>query len=354
MHARLGRKARALYRRPQVGRLQGVRPFSRSAAALAIALILAAGTLAFAMLRGGSGGDREHAAREVAEMRGGQRGRQASQPATTAPLCRSLRAMQAGRVADATLTELSGLVRSRVTRGSFWSIEDSGAGPVIHALGPRGEDYGALLLEGAANYDWEDLAIGPLRAGDGAGARSAYLYAADIGDNRRAREHVTIYRVLEPALPIADGRPAVASALRLTYPDGAHDAETLLVDPANGDVLIVTKGLTGGSIYRATPPAGFAGESRLRKLGRIGLTWMTGGSVSADGRTVAIRTYGSLSIWRRRGDEPLHRTLRRPRCTSPTALRDGQGEAIALGADGRTAWTVAERSGAPLLRLTPR
>ena len=53
------------------------------------------------------------------------------------------------------------------------------------------------------------------------------LYIGDIGDNDAKRKRVTIYRVPEPEPTAQQPRPLDA-VYHLTYPDGAHDAESLL------------------------------------------------------------------------------------------------------------------------------
>ena len=86
-----------------------------------------------------------------------------------------------------------------------------------------------LDVPGAEAVDWEDLALGP-----GPGGRPL-LYLGDIGDNREARETVDVYRVPEPRATSGATATAPATRLRLRYPDGAHDAETLLVAPRGRD-----------------------------------------------------------------------------------------------------------------------
>jgi hypothetical protein len=70
---------------------------------------------------------------------------------------------------------------------------------------------------------------------------------------------------------------------------------------------------------------------------------VTAGDVSADGRTIALRTYDHAFAWRRRAGETIVATLRRRPCGADADLaREGQGEALALTADGRAFLTVPE------------
>ena len=80
---------------------------------------------------------------------------------------------------------------------------------------------------------------------------------------------------------------------------------------------------------------------------------MTAGDVSSDGRTIALRSYDRLFVWRRSARESLARTLARRPCASPTVLAEGQGEALALVQGGGAALTVTEGDRPPLRRYAP-
>jgi hypothetical protein len=244
-----------------------------------------------------------------------------------------------GRVRDPAADELSGLVASRARRGLLWSQGDSGTAPELFALRADGTELGRVPVPGVAAVDWEDIAAGP----------GPELWIGDIGDNAAARPSVDVLRVPEPA----PGAAATAAPARLTlrYPDGPHDAETLLVDPLRDELLVVTKAFGPARAYRA--PAHATGAATLRRGPRVPVVLATGGDVSADGHVVAIRGLDELAVWLRRGREPLERTLRRRPCVSPTALADGQGEALALDRRGTSFVTVAEGSPAVLRRYVP-
>jgi hypothetical protein len=276
-----------------------------------------------------------------------------AQPATRpiAPrpsaLCGALRVRVSGRVADPSANELSGLVRSRSQADLLWSHDDSGAGPILYGLRTDGRVATRPTVTGAQAEDWEDIAAGP--SADG----RPLLYVGDIGDNASRRAAIDVYRVAEPR--VGDAASAPAERLRLRYPDGAHDAEALLVDPLRGDLLIVTKVLGVARAYRASARAAAGSETALRAGPAIRLSLVTAGDVSADGRVVVLRGYDRVAVWVRRGRERLTTTLRRAPCLSPSSLvAEGQGEAIALDRRGTSFITVAEGSPAVLRRYTPR
>jgi hypothetical protein len=267
---------------------------------------------------------------------------------STAPaLCAALTATVTGHVRAAAATELSGLVLSRSQRGVLWTHNDSGDRPRVFAVAPSGRLLAEVAIAGADAVDWEDIAIGPAPGGGDA------LYIADTGDNAEERADVTVYRVPEPRLPATS---APATRLTLRYPDGAHDAEALLVD-RTGTLTIVTKSFDGDArVYVAAAPAAGA-TTVLRRRGRLDLGVggaVTAGDLSADGRTIVLRTYDRAFVWTRRAGESVAAALRGRRCSARNDLfAEGQGEAIALTAGASAFYTVPEGNQPAIRRYAP-
>jgi hypothetical protein len=305
--------------------------------------LLVAGAVALAMVA--CGADRPAPADTTAGAPAAAAKRR--RPARPAICGGPLRVTVTGTVASPEATELSGLVASRRHRGVLWAHNDSGDRPRVFGLRADGSVVANVAVTGAEAVDWEDLALGPLPGGGDA------LYLADIGDNGAARPSVDVYRVPEPAPGTTATAPAVR--FRLHYPDGAHDAETLLVDPRGGRGLtIVTKSFTGRSgVYVARAPVA-GGETTLRRAGSLDLGAggaATAGSVSADGRIVAVRTYSTVFAWARRPGRSLSATLWHGPCVVPTGVGlEGQGEALALARHGASFHTVPEGQGAAIRR----
>jgi hypothetical protein len=252
-----------------------------------------------------------------------------------------------GPLADPALRELSGIAASSRNPGVLWVHNDSGDSARIFALGANGTTRGTYTLSGAKAVDWEDIARGP-----GPDPDRPALYVGDIGDNAAARAAIVVYRVPEPEV----GRNAGAvtlegvDALELRYPDGAHDAESLLVDPKSGELFVITKNLAGGpvGVYRA--PADLAANSTtmLERVGTISLptglpSAVTAADVSPDGRTVAVRTYGSVLLWDRPPGTSIPEVLEKEPCRGPIPP-EIQGEAIGFQDDSRGYVTVSEGS----------
>jgi hypothetical protein len=235
----------------------------------------------------------------------------------------------------------------------LWTHNDSGDRPRVFALRSSGALLADLDVPGATAVDWEDVAIGPLPGGRRA------LYLADIGDNDGERAAIDLYRVPEPRVP-RSGTTAPAARLRLRYPDGARDAETLLVEPRTGEIAVVSKALGGDSGVYVTGPWGVStGTTRtLRRVATLSLGFgglATAGDVSADGRTVVVRTYTGFVAWRKQSGATLAATLRRRPCSGRTSFAgERQGETLALTANGRAFITVPEGAGATIRRYTVR
>jgi hypothetical protein len=274
-------------------------------------------------------------------------------PAPPRPaLCGTVHATVTGHVVADQATELSGVAVSPDRPGVLWSHNDSGDRPRVLAFTAAGAPVADLDVPGAEAVDWEDVAIGP-----GAGGRGHALYLADIGDNAEARETVDVYRVPEPAAG-ATGTTAPAQRLRLRYPDGAHDAETLLVAPRGRELVIVTKQFSGESgVYVARTPSAGAATTTLRQVATLDLGLgglATGGDVSADGHVVAVRTYTGYVAWTVARGASLAATLRRAPCRGTADLgAEGQGEALGLTAHGRAFYTVPEGSHPAIRRYAP-
>ncbi len=86
----------------------------------------------------------------------------------------------------------------------------------------------------------------------------------DIGDNGARRESIVITQA-----KVGLGAETDEGILpqRYVYPDGAHDAETLMAAP-DGRLLIVTKGFLGGTLF-ATPRPEDLGFDEVRTLEQL-------------------------------------------------------------------------------------
>ena len=262
-------------------------------------------------------------------------------------------------VKDKSISESSGLVASRTMPGAYWTHNDSGDGPFIYAFDTRGDSFGTFRVSGAAARDWEDIAAGP-----GPQPNRSYLYIGDIGDNDAVRPEVIVYRVAEPLLSTSTrkftksrpGSTERAEAIRLKYPDGKHDAETLLVHPRTGNLYIVTKVLIANPVvYEAVPPFTAGRSITMRKVGEPRVPSLfgaiTGGSISPDGRRVALCDYFSGYELVLPAGASNFDDIWKQKMTSFDLGKRKQGESITYRLDGKALLTTSEGKQSPLIMV---
>jgi hypothetical protein len=248
-------------------------------------------------------------------------------------------------VHDRRLTELSGLAVSPGHPGVLWTHNDSGNAPVVYALGPDGAVVAAVRVGAVAAEDWE--AIATFRDADG----RAMIAVGDIGDNLARRPAVQVVLIEEP--PLRDATVTPRRVLRLRYPDGAVDAETLLVDPEAGRMYLVTKGL-GGTVYQV-PTDVWPGDGHpaprdsgtLVRIASVPLVLVTDG-VLGPGHHPVLRTYGELAVLPPVTDDVAGGTLEPLAVAALPPQR--QGEGVTLDRTGDVLLS-SEGMGQPILRL---
>ncbi|MGW4060472.1 hypothetical protein ACWEGE_19460 [Amycolatopsis sp. NPDC004747] len=253
-------------------------------------------------------------------------------PASAAPAPEPLCTMK-----DSRIGELSGLVS---VGDKLYAINDGGSKVQVFVLG-RDCKVQKVLTDKTDPFDVEDLARTP----DGR------LWLSDTGDNQKGRLTVALLE-LSP-----EGKLTLH---RLTYPDGQHDTEALIMDKA-GTPYLITKDILGEArVYRPSGPMASPGPTNLEKVGTvkiattdtqggpvgsIGSVLVTGGASTADGKVIALRTYTDAYLYAAPDGDVLAALQRNPvRIPLPG---EKQGEAIAFDPDG-TLVSGSEGVGEPL------
>ncbi|MDP9391682.1 MAG: hypothetical protein M3P89_09935 [Actinomycetota bacterium] len=228
------------------------------------------------------------------------------------------------QISDGRLAELSGMVASG---NDVLAVNDGGDQVAVHRL-----DAACSVVDvrtaAVDPYDPEDMALGA----DGT------VWISDTGDNNLNRPTVALI-ALRP-----DGTTGV---YRLAYPDGPRDAEALLLAP-DGTPYLVTKEVLGASaVYRPAAALIDGGTVSLVEVaavnitltgtpggpvGRAGQLMVTGGSVSATGTHLALRTYTDAYVWPLAASDVAAALAAAP--VHVPLPESPQGEAISFAADG--------------------
>ena len=145
------------------------------------------------------------------------------------------------------IDEVSGVVASR-HRPVLWIEEDSGNPERIYAIGPGGAERSTVGVTNADNWDWEDIALTGRR-----------IWLADIGDNLQIRASIQVYWFREPR---PTDTSVAARVLELTYEDGPHNAEAMVVDGKQRALFVFTKQAGTTSVYTTSVRGIQGGESR--------------------------------------------------------------------------------------------
>ena len=256
-------------------------------------------------------------------------------PAEGVPGCRLYGEPRSVGRGPLVLAELSGLAASVRHPGVLWAHNDSGNAFQVFAIDETGKPLATLTLTGAdpEDMDLEDIALGPCAAGD---ARTC-LYLADTGDNFERRDQVRLLRFPEPE-QVADATLAV-EVLPFTWPDRAHDCESLVIEPGTGRPVLITKeGDSLGEVFalEGLAPGAVARASHLGTLRSPGNAdrRTTAAALHPSGQRLLLRTYTRVWEVRRPGASRLEELLQGPVVEVPGASQ-AQSEAITwLPGDG--------------------
>ena len=243
--------------------------------------------------------------------------------------------------AAASIPESSGLVASKKNAGVLWTHNDSGNAATLFAVSAKDAHLIATYtITGASNIDWEDIALD---------ATTGDVVVADIGDNNAVRNNLGFYRIPEPTVSesakgltgsIAGTRTAIA------YPDGAHNAESFVIDAAHNEAYVFTKG--DKSILYKIDLASTDNPVTMTKLSERVFNKEVLGKLAtaADlGESgLLIRTYSQVYFFPRESGDTVEEMFKRTPCllASASVANEDQAESIAWAADESGFYTNSE------------
>ncbi|HEY0238943.1 MAG TPA: hypothetical protein VGC37_09865 [Friedmanniella sp.] len=226
--------------------------------------------------------------------------------ATSFPLTAGAAGKLAFTIKDSRITENSGMARDTKNK-VYWTVNDSGSLGIVYGVDSAGKVKGTLRYN-AFPVDTEAVAWNKDR-----------LYVGDIGDNDAKRKSIRVYYFDDPK---PDDKTRTYKAWDFAYPDGAHDAETLLVS-TSGRLYIATKELKGG-LYQAPEKPSTDGVNKLKRVHEVPST-LTDGVMLPGGKQVALLTYPKVLVV----DAKDYKVV-----ASADVSGVPQAEALTLGLDG--------------------
>jgi hypothetical protein len=274
------------------------------------------------------------------------------------------KSQQVAILEDKRIKESSGLALGVRDPSIFWTVNDSGGEPCVFAIDRSGKTRAKVRVRDAANFDWEDIASCKDEQG------TPTLFVGDIGDNLFIRASIQVYQIPEPEInaagqPVSETETAAPQIWRANYPDGRHNAESLLVHPQTKRLYILTKSDDGRcALYAFPQPLQPKVSMVLEKVVDLAFPTLiragkrphdncmtTGASFAPDGSRMVVATYSSLYEWLLPKNKPLAEALQQaPARIEPELLR--QVEGVCYDSDSRTLWITSEHLPTPLLRVT--
>lgn len=233
------------------------------------------------------------------------------------------------------IDEASGIAESKANSGYLWVEQDSGNPNDVALLSQTGQLLKKVNIRSAVNRDWEDMTLG-----NGPITGTSYLYIAETGDNNKVYSQYSIIRFPEPSANI--DTVTTWDELKFIYPDGSHDAEAILVDNNSKDIYIITKTDPVSRIYKLPYPQSISSVSTVTYIGSLPFSGVTSAASSVSGDELLIKTYTSLSYWKRNKNESIEDALKRV----PVSLNyqvEPQGEAVCFKNDNSGFYTLSER-----------
>lgn len=268
---------------------------------------------------------------------------------------------------SAELTESSGLAVSQHDPTLIWTHNDSGAKPRLYLFDrSHGKLRGLFQFKDVNATDWEDMCVFQVN-----GRR--FLAVGDVGDNHRRRKQVIIHVIEEPLPPPAslfqteDITETSSSkgtsklvlpvspylTIKVNYPEGAVDCESMIFDSENSRFVLLTKELFRSRVFSvaveekhflkiSTNPGPKEILCQAEYVQTLGIPLATAADFCPDSHRLAVCTYGPAYMLEADGLRWNERTMKRIKLP-----KRKQGEAIAF-ADSDTLLLTSEFSPTPL------
>lgn len=247
--------------------------------------------------------------------------------------------MRLGKITHSSITEISGIVPYSYERGYFWVHNDSGDGPYIYSIDSLGNLLQKVTIKGIRPIDVEDI-------GRVSYKNENYLLLADIGNNLRNREILSLYLIKEPKIDNTHKEITVnlERHIQIKYADKRRDCEAVFIDPLDNRVYLVSKRDFESTVFSFSLLEENKGDEviELHPLLTLPFTFTTAADISKDGKHILIKNLTTVYYWERKEGEKLTETLKRKPKQMPYKV-EPQGEAICFDLDQRVYYTVSER-----------
>ena len=243
-------------------------------------------------------------------------------------------------VMDGRMKEVSGIASGRLNPNTIWTHNDSGDKSAFYLLSERGLFLRQFPFSGITLRDCEDMAVGP-----GPDKHLNYIYLGDIGNNLKLHNTFHIYQFPEPYADKSKDNQWYKhiNDISFKYEDKTQDSETLMVDPVNKDLIIISKENTKSTVYSLSYPYSLHKVNIAKKIAVLPYTRICAGDISSDGSEIIIKNYYNIFYWKRKKGETIAQTFKRKPHRLPYVF-ETQGESLCWKADGSGYFTISAAS----------
>lgn len=245
-----------------------------------------------------------------------------------------------GKITSPLLQEISGIAPSYNLKGDFWVHNDSGDAACIYLIDSSAVLKAVVELEGVMLIDAEDISSFQI---DGV----PYLLLADIGNNLRNRDTLSLYLFKEPTITSTDKKYRIAKndivEIRFKYVDKNRDAEAIFVDPINWDVYVISKRDFHSTLFKLSLSASKRDSVQcLSPIWEFPFTFVTAADFSNDSKYIVVKNLTNIYLWKRADNQSVLAALKGAYSSVPYHV-EPQGEAVCFDLTGRFFYTISER-----------
>lgn len=245
-----------------------------------------------------------------------------------------------GKVKSSQLSEISGIVPYSYGENLFWVHNDSGDKSAIYLLDDHANLKATIEVTGVTFTDVEE--IGRLKLNN-----KNYLVIADMGNNLRNREVLSMYIIAEPQIDIIEQSESITvpiwKVIRFSYADMPRDAEAFIIDPIDQHIYIFTKRDFKSTIFRLPISHPTDKIAVLSPIGNLPFTFTTAADIAIDGRHIMIKNLTSIYYWERNLNEDIITSLSK-KYKKIQYIIEPQGEALCFDLNKRYFYTIYERA----------
>ena len=244
-----------------------------------------------------------------------------------------------GKVSESHLSELSGIIPCSFEKGYFWVHNDSGDDSNIYLIDSLASFKLKVHIKGVDFIDVED--IGRFNHNG-----RNYLLIADIGNNLRNREVLSLYIIQEPKIDLNSScdhfTSEVVQTISIKYKDKPRDAEAIFVDPVNNDVYLISKRDIQSKVFKFLLKFDNNTIQELTPILTLPFTFATSADISLDGKYILIKNLTNIYFWERNPKKSIIETLNKVPTILPYCI-EPQGEAICFDLNAKYFYTISER-----------